>query len=426
MGLKQILLISPYFAPSVDIGAKRALNLVRHLRSVGWDPLVLASPCNDLNTDSGLEQLLPEDLNICRKFGPSVRHRTPVKTGKSKSVNTLFKKIDEKGSYYTPFDQFLWYVPAAISAGQRILNRNNIRAILVNADPWSGFIVANYLAKHAGIPWIADLRDPWSIHTFKMSLRPAITRYLIDTFESIFFHNAAKVILNTELCCQAYRNKFCTTLDADRFTYIRNAFDPSIYRPADFSPDRGKFSLHYFGSFRSYLDPEPLFNLISKFITKHCHKPDNMELVLYGKQRCQDIELAGKFGLTAYIRYQDRVNLQETLLHLKSASVLLLVEGPNRRLQLPAKLYDYLAAKRPILALSDNPELDKIIKETASGISANFFDPVDCLQQLEYLYFNREKACKFNDIEINNYRVETQIERFSNILNEVQMQKQIL
>ena len=418
--MKQVLLISPYFVPSLDIGAKRALNLVRYLRSFGWDPLILASPCNDLNRDSCLEQLLPDNLYVCHKFGPSARHSNPEII--TKSINPLFKKLDEKGSYYTPFDQFLWYVPSAISAGKRILNRNNIRAIMVNADPWSGFIVANYLAKYADIPWVADLRDPWSIHTFKMSMRPAITRYLIDTFESAFFHSAAKVILNTELCCQAYRNKYCTTLDATRFTYIRNAFDPSIYRPVEILPPTGKFSLHYFGSFRSYLDPEPLFKLTRQFITKHGHKSENMELVFYGKQRSQDIELARKFGLAGYIRYQDRVGLREMLLHLKSASVLLLVEGPNRRLQLPAKLYDYLAAKRPILALSDNPELNNIITETASGVSANFFDPEDCMQQLEYLYFNSEKACKFKDIKINEYRVETQIERFSNILNEVTMQ----
>lgn len=417
--MKQVLLITPYFPPSVDIGAKRALNLVRHLRSFGWEPLVLASACNSTFRDADLEKLLPENLYIFRMFGPTDRKCNPVNFREIKAAYPLFKKLDEKGSYLTPFDQYIWYVPRAVAAGKQILNRHNIHAILVNADPWSGLIVANYLAKYASIPWIADLRDPWSIHTFKMSLRPAITRYLIGKFESAFFHSAAKVILNTETCCQTYRDKYRKTLDGDRFTFIRNAFDPLIYTTAEFSQDTDKFSLHYFGSFRSYLDPDPLFNLIKQFITKHGHNPENMELVLYGKQREQDIKLAGRYGLDDYIRYQESVKLQEMLLHLKSASVLLLVEGPHRRLQLPAKLYDYLAAKRPILAMSNNPELDTIIEKTGSGISANILDPEDCLRQLEYLYFNRVESWQFSDTRINEYRVESQIKRFSDVLNEI-------
>lgn len=417
--MKQVLLISPYFPPSVAIGAKRALNLVRYLHSFGWEPLVLASPCNDINNDAGYRQLLPENLFVSRKFGPSSRKNNPVKIKSPNAAKPLFKKLDEKGSQFTPFDQYLWYVPATLAEGKRILMNNDIHAIIVNADPWSGFIVAYYLAKYAGIPWVADLRDPWSIHTFKMSLRPAITRYLIDTFESAFFHSAAKVILNTELCCQAYRDKYRKTLGSTRFTFIRNAFDSSVFIPAESFPDTGIFSLHYFGAFKANIDPAPLFNLIRKFITKHNRKPENIELVLYGEQRYQDIELANKLGLTGYFRYQNEVNLKDTLSHLKSASVLLLVEGPNRRLQLPAKLYDYLAAQRPILALSDNPELNKIIVNTATGVTADFFDPDDCLRRLEYLYFNRGNACQFNDNAISEYCAETQIKKFSNILDEI-------
>ena len=424
--MKQILLISPYFPPSGDVGAKRALNLVRYLRSFGWEPLVLASPCRDLNRNTELEQMLPENLYVSRKFGPSGRKSTLHEIKGTNTTNSLLKKLDEKGSNCTPFDQYLWYVPAALAEGRRIVKHHNIHAIIVNADPWSGFIVAYYLARYADIPWIADLRDPWSIHKFKMSLKPAITRYLIETFESAFFKSAAKVILNTEFCCQAYRDKYRTTMESTRFTFIRNAFDMSAYKPSESFPDTGKFSMHYFGSFRIYLDPDPLFNLIRQFITKHGLTPEDMELVLYGIQRYRDIELVKKLGLTGYIRYQDKVNQQDTLLHLKSASVLLLVEGPNRRLQLPAKLYDYLAAKRPILALSDNPELNNIIDKTASGVTADFFDPENCMQKLEYLYFNRGKEYQYNAMVIREYSVDAQVKKFSTILDEVTVQRQIL
>lgn len=417
-GLNNFLLISPKFPPSNAIGSKRALNIVRHLPRYGWHPVVLAAPALQQECDNSVMKLLPVNTIVSYQF-TSVLPEPSRPKQRTSNKTSLSKIIADRGPYYTPFDQYLSQVPAAIRAGKQLIRQYKPRLILVNADPWSGFIVGNSLSKWANIPWIADLRDPWSMHTFKMSLRPWLIRFLINYFESVFFHNAAKVILNTRMCSIAYQKKYRATLDNEHFTYIRNAFDPACYDKPQDSGGKNIFSLHYFGSFRNYQGPGHLFELFRQFVQKYKLNPDEAELVLYGEQREEDLQLIQNMKIPAYIRLHESVSLTDTLFCLHYASVLVLIEGPNKRLQLPAKLYDYLAAKRPILALSDNDELAEIIHTTGSGLVANYHDPDDAMRKLERLYLDRNLSWRFNETGIINYSVDKQAGKFSGIFNEI-------
>lgn len=416
--MNNFLLISPKFPPNNAIGSKRALNIVRHLPRHGWRPVVLAAPASQHESDNSVMQLIPENTIVSYQF-TSLFNKPSVAKKRTPNNISIIKKIADRGPYYTPFDQYLSQVPTAIRAGKKLIRQYQPRLILVNADPWSGFIVGYYLSKWANIPWIADLRDPWSVHDYKMSLRPWLIRFLINCLESVFFHNAAKVILNTRLCSIAYQEKYKATLDNNHFTYIRNAFDPECYDEPQGSVDMNTFSLHYFGSFRNYQGPDHLFELFRRFVQKYKINPGETELVLYGEQREEDLKIIKNMNISSHIRFHESVNLRETLFSLRNASVLLLVEGPNKNLQLPAKLYDYLITKRSILALTGNNELTEIINITGSGLVANYHDPDDAMKQLERLYLDRKKPWQFNDIEINKFSVGKQAEKFSRIFNEI-------
>lgn len=419
--MNNFLFISPKFPPSDAIGSKRALNIVRHTNKYGWHPVVLAAPVPKHEHDNSMVKLLPENSTAFYQFTSAIpKTSSEVKPLKSKT-NSFLKKLANKGPYYTPFDQHLSQVPAAIRAGKKLIMEYRPDFILVNADPWSGLLVGHLLSKWANIPWVADLRDPWSLHAFKMALRPWPIKKLINYFESVFFHSASMVILNTRTCCAAYQDKYRASLDKSRFTCIRNAFDPECYEKPDNNYARSVFSLHYFGSFRIYQDSGPLFELFRQFVLKHQLNPVEAELVLYGESRDEERELLQSLNIMPYIRYHNSVNLGNTLISLSQASVLVLVEGPNKRMQLPAKLYDYLAARKPVLALTDNTELAEIINTTRSGVVASYLDTDDALCKLEQLYFERSRPWHFNDAEITHYSVDYQIKEFVRIFDEIKM-----
>ncbi len=422
--MKRVLLISPKFPPANTLGSKRALNLVRHLHKTGWEPVVLATRPDESEADYSLMELIPKEIIISYNFTSNIisflkRRNREIDNTQGKTLkNRKFCNWFSKGPYLTPFDQYIWHVPAAIRAGRRLINSFRPQVILVNADPWSGLIVGHWLARWANIPWIADLRDPWSIHSYKMGLRPPIIQLMIRKFERFFFTSATRVILNTEKTCHAYRDLYEGQIQSERFTFIRNAFDPDIY-DAGTENNQNHFSIHYFGSFRSFVSPQPLLEVLSRFIKKQKLGPEKIRLILYGPQREEDQHLISRMNLDPYIEYRNTVPLRKSLGHLRAASVLAIVGGPGSNLQLPAKLYDYLAAKKPILAISDNKELYQIINETGSGLVVDYNDSDDAVIKLEKLYLCRDQQWEFNETALQLYSVPPQIEKFGNLLDAV-------
>ncbi|HKK15676.1 MAG TPA: glycosyltransferase [Gammaproteobacteria bacterium] len=418
--MKKLLYITPEFPPSNALGSRRALNIVRHIGRDDWQPVVLTSTVSELRNDPQLESLVPDNLLLYRQFNRRQAVK-PVHTGKKKKKpSPLARWLEQRGPYYIPFDEHMWNLPHAFRISRQLVRKHRPDLILVNADPWSGLLLGHKLSKWSGIPWIADLRDPWSLHAFKMQLRPAIIRSVIRYYESMFFHSASRVVLNSQQCCEAYRAHFAGSIDSSHLTWIRNAFDRGIYRPPTGTTQNRIFSLHYFGSFRIYADPDPLFQLLSAFIRKHNLSPAEIELVLYGEQRPRDMNLAAETGLHDYIRICPSVSVRDAMINLETASLLMLVEGPNRKLQLPVKLYDYLACGKPILALSDNPELNMILHTTSSGLVADYHNLQDGVDKLDQLYSGAaDGQLHFISGEIENYAVDQQIRDFTRLFNEV-------
>ena len=419
--MKNILFITPYFPPNEAVGSKRSLNLARHLGKSGWQPVILTNPDNSRKNDDFYNQILPENRIIVEKYSPGVRNA--VTTGKQNgnffTRIPLLKTIHDRGHYFTPFDQYMWHIPYAIRSAKKLVEKYRPVLILVNADPWSTFMVAHRVSRWANIPWIADMRDPWSLHEYKMNQRPSVIQSIIRYYEGLFFRSAAKIILNTENCCHAYQARYSTAIDVDRFTWIRNAFDREIYKTPRPGNPGNRFSLHYFGSFRDYVRPDRLFDTVSDFIRKNNISNAEFELVLYGNPDESNLNLARHLDLLSYITIHPYIKSRDTLQYLQDASLLVLIEGPERNLQLPAKLYDYLASGRPIWAISDNEELNRIIRETCSGVVSDYHDSADCLTALEQLYASRNSKRDFNEPALYEYSVQRQITKFCDVFSEV-------
>ncbi len=264
--LKRFLLLSPHFPPSSKIGAKRALNLVRHLPALGWEPVVLCCPARAGAETLGQQGLVPAELLVYPEFtsclgravrgsGDAVEPLPDSHRPSSEATNPgagILGAIRRSG--ITPIDQYVWDVPFVIGKAARIARREGVRAIVVNADPWSGLIAGVAVARRLDLPLIADLRDPWALHPRRQPLRPAITRGIVSLLESQLLRRADRIVLNTERCADAYRDHYAGRIDGERLCYIRNAFDASIFRPG--APAAGDgFSIHYFGKLRSGRDP---------------------------------------------------------------------------------------------------------------------------------------------------------------------------
>ena len=196
-----VLLITPYFPPMSVVGAKRPLNLVRHLPRFGWQPVVLAGDPAGENVDLGLADLIPADLPVSYAYGE----------GKQASSESALRPREKErrflgwdAGYITPFDRYLWHNGAALREAAHLIEKHRPSAVVVCADPWSPLLVGVKLAHSPGLPLVVDFRDPWSLQRAKMALRPPPTRWIIRQTEYRVFRTARRIVLNTEECHDAY------------------------------------------------------------------------------------------------------------------------------------------------------------------------------------------------------------------------------
>ncbi|MEP1094368.1 MAG: glycosyltransferase [Cyclobacteriaceae bacterium] len=431
MEKKRLLLISPYFPPANVIGAKRAVNLVQGIQnSSGWEVVVLASkPFKTIDSNQALP--LPEGLKVVYGFEsilrPFVKYlvkliftpdhsKEKVEREKPKRKPSENSKPAKKKLSYTPFDQYLWDVPGALKSGKKIIKEFKPDVIWVNADPWSGLLVGHFLSKKSGIPWVVDMRDPWTVFDKRMEQRPKLTRRIIHHYERLFFKSSSRVVFNTQNALDAYNRIYPKELSR-KFTFIRNAFNRSLF-DSESRNQSLKFQIGYFGSFRSFVSSEKVLEAFAHFISQKQLSPEEVVLVVNGSVDDQFWINLEKSNIEEYVQVNKEVKVRDTLRLLKSWDVLLVMVSPDYKWMIPAKLYDYIAAQKPIIAISDNEEVNEIIDETQSGTAVSF-EKTDEIAEAFSSYFSAGKSKTLaNDKLINQYGYEHQSSRFLEVLNQ--------
>ncbi len=424
--MKRFLLVSPYFPPMGVSGAKRPLHLSRNLPGFGWEPVVLASRAGGEVVDESLLDKVPGSLIVSYGYTGRLRswlHLRSKGTRPAKragSAGRRHKVFGQDLAFLSPFDRFLLDTPAGIREGTRLVREHGLEAIHVMADPWSGLIAARRIRRRTGLPLIVDFRDPWSLHEGKMGMRPALARRMLRAFEAGLFSESSKVVLNTEACRLAYAEAYAGRLPECRFTTVRNAFDPGLFRDGPAAGD-SRFTVLYFGTFRLFVGPEQLLTGFGRFVQRAGLAPKDAVLRFVGGLRDEDRNLVREAGVGAFVEVVPPVPFTDSLPLLRGADVLLIVIEPDCRLQIPGKLYDYLASGRPVLAVSANREVNELLERTGAGRHAAWGDPDAVAASLSAMYAasRRGGRATVDPAAVERFSAREQARSFARILDEV-------
>lgn len=382
--MSRLLLIAPYFPPIGVVGAKRPLMLTRHLPAHGWTPVVLAADPAGERADASLLDAVPPDIEVVRCYrAPLSRAPSAPPSGVTDGPRrTLFGW--DPGNF-TPTDRYLWGTPAAIRAGRALVDAHDLKVVLVSADPWSGLLAGLAVARSRRLPLVVDLRDPWSLQQAKMRLTPPPVRALIRALERRVFRRASAIVLNTDSARDAYVAAYRGVVPAERFHAVRNAFDPGLFQAAPAAPSPRWTVLHY-GHFRRLVPAEPLLQGFARFIALAGRTPADTRLLLVGSLPRSAAARAAELGLTPYLEVRPPMPYAGSLSLLGAADVLALIATGGMALTVPAKLYDYLAAARPILALTDQPEPVRLVAGGGLGEVAPPDEPEEVARALLRLW----------------------------------------
>jgi glycosyltransferase involved in cell wall biosynthesis len=368
MTARRILVVSYPYPPMPSTGANRWAAMTRYLRDAGHDVTVL--------TTSAFGRLPPpHDEGVVRTAdliaSPALRRLTRrpalpqpgAHVPEDKPPGTLLTRL------VVPDIYAVTWLPAAVAAARRLVRRERFDCIVTTSPYESGHLVALTLGRRRP-PWVADLRDAWTFEPYRDPFPTGIQRRIDAALERRVVTSANRI---------ACVHRALVRDLADRFgveaAYVPNGWDPAldadVERAAAPAISPRKFTFVHTGSLWGSWgrDPAALFAALRSLRERLPDLGDRFELVLAGRLDTEQSRRLADSGVDDLVRNVGPLTRSEATALQRRADALLLITSRRLSWEAPGKLFEYIAAERPILALADGNEAARVVEETRTGVT---------------------------------------------------------
>jgi glycosyltransferase involved in cell wall biosynthesis len=341
---RRVLMIAFHFPPGKgSSGLQRTLNFARHLPEHGWTPRLLTVMAHAHPAVSD-EQLgdVPADLKIVRAPSLDVARHLAV-AGRYPG----FLALPDRWSSWK------W---AAIPMGLAQCLAWRPHAIWSTYPIATAHVIALRLARLTGLPWIADFRDSMSDDSFppEPNKRRSVLR-----IERATVDQARVVVFTSPGARRLYAARYPEIPDA-RWALIPNGYDEQAFAAAETSSEqpaatgRPRHLVHSGLLDPVDRDPRPFLRVIAAMKRAGTITANNLRVTLRATgHNAMYSEFVSQAGIGDIVAIGDVVAYAEALREMLVADGLLVFQGPTCNHQTPAKVYEYLRADRPLLALTD-------------------------------------------------------------------------
>lgn len=268
------------------------------------------------------------------------------------------------------------WAPFALLSARRLLSHRPPDCVITTSPPESSHLVGRMLSRR-GIPWIADLRDGWNFERLRPRFPTAVQRRLDERFERRWLAAADLVSCVSQPVADDLRARRI----ADPIV-VPNGWDADSSDPAPVeapSLDPARVSLVYTGRFGSYgRDPSSLVEALARLAQQEPAAAKRLELAIAGPLTESERLLFARDVAPARVSLLGSIERASALALQQSADALLVLASPKRSQLANLKLYEYLAAGRPILALAAGTEAGRITGE--AGCTVVRSDDVPAIQ----------------------------------------------
>jgi len=338
------LLVAFHFPPAQgSSGLQRTLSLARDLPSCGWQPLVLSAHRRAYPRTSD-QQLadIPDDVPVSRAFA--------LDTARHFSLRGIHFR-----SLAVPDRWWPWWFGGVVS-GLRLIRRQRPAVIWSTAPIPTAHLIAHTLARISGLPWVADIRDLMTEPDWpKNPLAWRLSRWI----ETRAVTGSRRAVVVSPGQREAYLNRF-PDLDPERIAVVPNGYDEAAFRAAEAdlgpaSAGKGRLRLVHSGLlYPRDRNPRPFLEALAALMAAGTIAREEIEVVLRAsgseKRFAQWIQ---ELGLEGVVALEPALGYRDALAEMMAADGLLLFQGRRCHTAIPAKLYEYMRAGTPVLALAD-------------------------------------------------------------------------
>lgn len=422
-GRGTLLIVAGEFPPLKTIGRIRTVKFVEHLRALGWDAIVLTlePSSQEPNYDAALAAEVPEGVEVVRVplvtfddritafvkrllgrgvvpraggvdgahgGGAGAAHRGSAPSGRFESIQHRVKQWIRLGLEIP--DSYLPWALKALPAAREICSRRTVDVVFTTLPPFSAAYLGYRLTSERGIPWILDYRDLWYGDVLREWL-PAWRRRLEFWMERRLLSRASVVVTVSEQKTD-YMRRLHPRLRV-RWATLTNGYDREIYcgraRARPFATDRIEFVYtgRLFKNRRGYTFAEALGR-----IKQRCPElvaPVRVRILggVAAEIAARYDEILSRYAIRDHFDFPGDVGYQEAMDAQINCDYLLLIvdTGETSDGVIPGKLFEYVAAKRPIFALCDPGATQQIIDRARLGVVVDAEDVTACESVLERL-----------------------------------------
>ena len=356
------LLIAFHFPPQAgSSGIQRTLSFSKHLGRYGWDPLVLSANARayDVTNPSQLASL-PEGLVVRRAFALDAKRHMGL--------------MGRYPGFLALPDRWVTWWLAAVPAGLSLIRRHKPQLIWSTYPIATSHMIGLALHKITGLPWVADFRDPMLQVAYPSS---TTQRSIYKWIEKQTIAHCHTAVFTTHSAMNAYRTRF-PHMAAEKFTVIENGYDEDGFDCGALPPLPGplpaghRVTLVHSGLlYQTGRDPSCFLQAIAQL--KQAGKVDaaSLRIILRAPGDLPAINAhVIRYHLEDIVEVVPPVSYRDALHEMLAADGLIVFQGTQFNTQIPAKIYEYFRARKPILGLVD------MTGETARVLVAAGFDSI--------------------------------------------------
>jgi hypothetical protein len=409
--MRRVLVVAYYFPPIAASGSLRPLGFCRYLVQYGWLPYVLttAPELSDpsMETDASLSARLPTTVQVHQvpDINPletliRLRGRMRKKWCRAiKDVETRLSIGDEARSgriqtdlqrqwaaiknlvldslFAFPDPQCFWLRPA-VRKLMHIPQDERPDVVFATGGPWTSLLVGRRLAQEFGVPFIADFRDPWTRNPYRKPLSSVLSHKSKDLERSVC-ETAARVIANTaELRAQFVadypdlQEKFLTItngFDNDAEKLCKEShYERETLRPPSFVGHT--LQIGHFGSIYVNRTPFLLLRAIQELLKDNKIADSQLRVRFVGTwgpgvDQCEPV--AQELEDRGVLQREPPIPHEVCLRQIAATPVLLILQ-PSSSLQVPAKIFEYIATGRPLLVIGGEGATANLVERYQLGL----------------------------------------------------------
>jgi len=359
----KVLLVTMYFPPAGGGGVQRPLKIATHLPALGIETHVLAPDDPKwLHRDDELRPPTQAFVHRARYLGPKARLPSEELHGLEGGDRLLAQAKLAYRRVLLPDASVTW-APTAIPAAVRLVRSEGIDAVVTTSPPYSMNLIGAAVKRMTGIPWVADLRDAVLGNADRRFEKTSVQvkEKTLESVVRLIARSADGVVAVSEPIADEVR-RFDP---AGEVRVIPNGSDFDDFAGLEYRPGE-RFRITHTGSFFGQRNPRAFLSALAKSGLEDVVARFVGDFRAADREWVETLGLGDRLELLPYVAHRRALELQRD----SEANLLLLPDAAGRGRVVPSgKIFEYLAAERPILAaVPTDGAAAELIRETGAGI----------------------------------------------------------